>query len=360
DGTWTDTGTFVDANRPENKNLPGDGKYDQTTLPAPVRLEIGRVFLDHLSLFSLDRDSLYSRYIEKCRAYRMNEWDVPRRALIDDDLGALGGEYPGRNGFQNGYALVGVTETITSTDTFINSIRTAPYLFTHASSTGGFTNNKQLNSSMFKTPTYGVFQTSFGSYHGDWDNNNNLLRSEIAGPGYGLSAVWAGRPQWHFLHMAMGYPIGFAAQKTQNNFISSDYQTYDPGYGAGWVHVALMGDPSLRLHMVSPASDVQHTVNTTGDEVSLSWSASPDAKVIGYFIYRSDSLHGIWNRLNTTPVSTPAYLDSKPLKGANVYMVRALKKEDSPGGSYYNLSQGVFATAQAPNGDGVIEGIESR
>lgn len=355
---WTDANNYPGASRPENINLPGDGKFDQTSIPGELKLQIGRVYLDKLTLFGLTRDSLYTRYLAKDIAYRMNEWNVPRRGLIDDALGALGGEYPGRNGFQNGNALFGAENTITSYDTFINILRTEPYLFSHASSTGGYTSNKQLNSSMFKTATYSVFQTSFGSYHGDWDINNNLLRAEIAGPGYGLTAVWAGRPQWHFLHMTMGAPIGYSAKITQNNFIDGNHQTYDPGYGAGWVHVALMGDPTLRLHAMSPAKNPSAVANGTGDQVTLSWEASDDPGVIGYHIYRSDSIFGIWNPISETRVSTLNYTDPHPLKGTNWYMIRAVKQEVSAGGNYFNMSQGIFCTAQAANGDGTIQGTD--
>lgn len=355
---WTDANNYPGASRPENVNLPGDGKFDQTVIPAEVKLQIGRVYLDNLSLFGLTRDSLYSRYLTKDCAYRMNAWDVPRRGLIDDALGALGGEYPGRNGYQNGNALFGEEQTITANDTFINILRTEPYLFSHASSTGGYTSNKQLNSSMFKTETYSVFQTSFGSYHGDWDINNNLLRAEIAGPGYGLTSVWAGRPQWHFLHMTMGAPIGYSARTTQNNFIDGNHQTYDPGYGAGWVHVALMGDPTLRLHAMSPAKNPSAQANSNGDEVTLTWTASDESNVIGYHVYRSDSLFGMWNQVNTSQVNGTNLTDIHPLKGNNHYMVRAVKLEITPSGSYYNMSQGVFCSVQAPNGDGTVSGIE--
>ncbi|HCS19719.1 MAG TPA: hypothetical protein DIW47_04005 [Bacteroidetes bacterium] len=355
---WTDANNYPGATRPENVNLPGDGKFDQTSIPGELKLQIGRVYLDNLTLFGLTRDSLYTRYLTKDIAYRMNEWNVPRRALIDDALGALGGEYPGRNGFQNGNALFGAENTITAYDTFIKILRTEPYLFSHASSTGGYTSNKQLNSSMFKTATYSVFQTSFGSYHGDWDINNNLLRAEIAGPGYGLTAVWAGRPQWHFLHMTMGAPIGFSANVTQNNFIDGNHQTYDPGYGAGWVHVALMGDPTLRLHAMSPAKNATATTISNNDQVSLAWDASDDTTVIGYHIYRSDTLFGIWNPVTQVPVNSLTYTDIHPLKGNNWYMVRAVKLESSQGGTYYNMSQGVFSSAHAANGDGTLLGTD--
>ncbi|MBI1222691.1 MAG: T9SS type A sorting domain-containing protein [Bacteroidetes bacterium] len=352
--SWTDVGTYTDATRAANINLPGDGKYDQTIIPGELGLQIGRVYLDDLGTLGLGRDSLYTRYLEKDQSFRMNEWNVPRRGLVDDVLNALGGEYPGRNGFQNANAMFGIDGCITSYDTFINILRTEPYLFSHASSTGGFTSNKQLNSTMFKLPTYSVFQTSFGSYHGDWNNSNNLLRAEIAGPGYGLTSVWAGRPQWHFHTMTMGYPIGYSAWLTQNNFIDGNHQTYDPGYGAGWVHVTLMGDPTLRLHMMNPASNLSAQSNSSEDAVTLTWNASSDPEVIGYMVYRSDSLFGIWNQVNTSAVSGNSLTDDHPLPGNNVYMVRALKLEKSAGGSYFNMSQGTFTWVTAKNGDGSI------
>lgn len=354
---WTDANNYPGASRPENVNIPGDGKFDQTTIPNEVSLQIGRVYLDKLSTFGLGRDSLYKRYLAKDYSYRMNEWDVPRRGLVDDLLNALGGEYPGRNGFQNANALFGESGNITSYDTFIKILRTEPYLFSHASSTGGYTSNKQLNSSMFKTATYSVFQTSFGSYHGDWDINNNLLRAEIAGPGYGLTSVWAGRPQWHFHMMAMGYPIGYSAWMTQNNFINGNYQTYDPGYGAGWVHVALMGDPTLRLHVMKPAANLTASASAAGDQVTLNWNASTDAGIMGYMVYRSDDQFGIWNPVTSSPVTGNQFTDLHPLKGKNIYMVRAVRLEEAPGGSYYNMSQGVFSEINAPNGDGQIQSL---
>ncbi len=358
DADWTDFNTHEAASRTENKNYPNDGKWDQTVLPAENKLHIGRVYLDNLSTFGLGRDSLYKRYLTKDKQYRNNNWRIPRKALVDDALNALGGEYPGRNGFQNGYALMGLDSTFFSNDTFINRLRNEQWLFSHASSTGGYTSNKQLNSAMFKTATYSVFQTSFGSYHGDWDYPNNLLRAEIAGPGYGLTSVWAGRPQWHFLHMSMGYPIGFSAWATQNNFIDNQHETFDPGYGAGWVHVTLMGDPTLRLHVFDPPSGLNAQVNSGGDQVTLSWLGNGDPQTTGYYVYRSDSLFGIWNLVNETPVTGTTLVDEHPLPGNNMYRVRAVRMEQSATGTYANLSQGTFAQATAPNGDGSITGIQ--
>lgn len=44
DGTWTDVIVDdVSAGRAANKNIPGDGKFDQSSLPSDVDLEVGRV-----------------------------------------------------------------------------------------------------------------------------------------------------------------------------------------------------------------------------------------------------------------------------------------------------------------------------
>ena len=66
----------------------------------------------------------------------------------------------------------------------------------------------------------------FGSYFGDWDSTNNLLRAAIATPTYTLTCAWVGRPSWYFHHMALGETIGFSTMLSQNN---------DAGYW-GWVY----------------------------------------------------------------------------------------------------------------------------
>ena len=46
DGTWTDNSVNdTSADDPRNHNIPGDGKFDQSTFPAPLRLMVGRVDL---------------------------------------------------------------------------------------------------------------------------------------------------------------------------------------------------------------------------------------------------------------------------------------------------------------------------
>jgi hypothetical protein len=63
-------------------------------------------------------------------------------------------------------------------------------------------------------PVKSVFNMLFGSYFGDWENQNNFLRASIAAEGYTLTNCWAGRPNWHFHHMALGETIGYGTRLT--------------------------------------------------------------------------------------------------------------------------------------------------
>jgi|GEM_PF-2554968 len=181
-----------------------------------------------------------------------------------------------------------------------------------------------------------VFSLVFGSWFGDWDHGNNLLRAFLATPTYGLVAAWSGRPHW-FLHpLGLGETIGACARLTQNNTGLYENQVNSE---AGEIHIALMGDPTLRLHPVVPVSNLTGIV--ADEAVALTWSASTDEAIIGYHIYRAVSSDAPFTRLTETPVSGTSYTVPSATAGAT-YMVRAIKLEQSPSGSYYNASQGVF------------------
>jgi hypothetical protein len=55
-------------------------------------------------------------------------------------------------------------------------------------------------------------------------------------------------------------------------------------------------------------------------------------------------------KANTTPVTGTSFTDTKPLNGNNVYMVRALKLQQSASGTYYNMSTGVIDSAKINTG----------
>lgn len=141
-----------------------------------------------------------------------------------------------------------------------------------------------------------VFMQLYGSYFVEWakggitGTTNHLLRAPLANAGMPLATCWTGgSPRWYFHHMGLGESIGFSNHAESNNTV-----IYDPGNNQllGGVHMALMGDPSLRLHMVYPVTQLTATQNET--MIQLSWTASADTAIIGYNVYQADSLSGIF------------------------------------------------------------------
>jgi len=102
-----------------------------------------------------------------------------------------------------------------------------------------------------------------------------------------------------------------------------------------------MGDPTLRMHPVQPANALTAWTNVAS--VQLSWTASYDS-VLGYHVYRAADPSGPFTRLTGSLLTSTAFTDPAPLSGANAYMVRAVKLESTPSGTYYNASQGSFVT----------------
>jgi len=183
----------------------------------------------------------------------------------------------------------------------------------------------------------GVFTMLFGSYFGDWDTQDNFLRAPLA-QGKTLTNAWSGRPHWQFHHMALGENIGYDVRVSQNNS-----SLYFANYAARFVHIALMGDPTLRNDIVAPVSGVVAT--TFGINCNITWTASIDT-VPGYNIYMKNDTMTDYIRLNQNPITGTSYTDSCLLyPGVYTYMVRALILQSSPSGTYYNLSQGVSDTA---------------
>ncbi len=194
-----------------------------------------------------------------------------------------------------------------------------------------------------------VFTMSLGSYFGDWDNENNLLRAYIA-RGRGLVSVWSGLPNWWLHHMGMGDTIGYSTQVTQSNTVAQ-YSPIHNGWQSpdelGKVHLALMGDPSLRMRMIAPPTDLR--TSDVGGRVSFSWTAASGAP-LGYHVYKFEPTSGVVTRLTTSPVSGTTYTSTTEsyLEGRR-FMVRAVKLEAGSSGSYYNLSLGAFATNTGPS-----------
>lgn len=332
DGSWTDS--YIDnisATRPENHNVPGDGKFDQSFLPSDVDLQIGRIDLYNLPAFPESETDLLKRYFDKNYNFRHGLVAVESRGLIDENLSSSRHAV----GWRNFAAMLGASSI--SALEYLPTLETESYLWSFGCAGSGYTQCGGVASTDdFATKQIQtVFTMLFGSYFGDWDNENNVLRSPLASNGMILANMWACVPHWYLHPMGLGETIGFCSRLSQNNATE-----YSSSWGNRSVHTALMGDPSLRMHIVKPVS-VLNIVETNGPEVSLSWE-SPMDSVLGYNIYRSDNIYGDFERINEQTVIESHYTDQSPITGNNVYMVRAIKLELCAGGTYYNMSQGII------------------
>ncbi len=352
-GAWPADGYYADmdqawldysvnnsgASRPENRNVPKDGKFDLSAFPGLVELQVGRVYLGDFNIFSESETELMQKYLAKAHTFKMGNTKPEMYAVIDDNFGYFGGEAFAANGWRNFAPLIGMNNY--SNGKYFESMKTHPYLWSYGTGGGWYQGASGVgNQDSFKYDTIlGTFSMLFGSYFGDWDVTNSFLRGPLASP-YStiLTNVWAGRPWWQFHHMALGNNIGFSANLAMNNT-----GTYSNGYSYanGFVHISLMGDPSLRMQYLQPPSQLDIKASSNGQSAQLSWTASPDSRVIGYHIYAADSLLGIYKQINAVPVKSNSYNYLTPKNGNNAFMVRAVVLEETPSGSYYNQSLGI-------------------
>lgn len=374
-GQWTDetvnhvqteNGDRADAAR--LTNVPGDGKFDQSIIPGVMRLNVGRVdlagmpgYLQYQSDPSFPSEQeLLRQYLKKNHNFRHTVVTAQRRALIGDYVGNKEGMAPAAAGFRSFAPLVGFgASNLTNLNLLYNdtrgywvpTLRTNDYLVALGCGAGSYSTvsgigvrlpyNEATTGDLVSGDVRAVFVMLFGSWCGDWDHQDNIVRSILATPTYGLAAVYNGVPHW-FLHpMGLGETIGYCTRLTQNNTSPGLYQT-QVNESANMIHVALMGDPTLRLHPVAPVSSLSGAA--TAGQLTLNWAASPDTSIVGYHVSRAISASGPFIRLTSSLVGITSFTDSGALPGAT-YMVRAVKRETTPSGSYFNASQGIFYTA---------------
>ena len=319
DGVWTDIANNTStAGFP---NIPGDGIYDQNYIPGNNRVEIqvGRVDLFGMTAFNENEVELLRNYLNKD-----HNW---RHAITKSALkGIAGNSYLSmeRSGVNS---LFGSENVLNGR--FADSNNKA---YSWAVDFG------DANGVNYPTFNYkSTFYINFGSHKQKFEKNNNQMRALLCLPDYGLTCAWGSRPFWFFHHMGMGETIGYSAYRTQNNGLS-DYKPACSYWFQGGIWNNLMGDPTLRLHIVAPPANLKAIANATN--VNLFWSESPDANS-GYLVYRENPEKGTFTKVTLNPVMGTTYSDT--CSGlTNSYMIRAVKLEQGASGSYFNLSQGVF------------------
>lgn len=336
-----------------------DGQYAPGTLPSDVELAVGRVDFANMPGIAPDEIATLQAYLDKNHAYRHAALALPTQAaLIGDGFGdGSRGESFSASGYRNfapmapvAGAAIDVRDNFHGTDSqandWISVLSGNDYWWVYGCGAGSVTSMDGLgthglysavwSSDLVAPGARGIFYLLFGSWMVDWAQPDNIMRAALTAPAYGLTCAWSGRPYLYFFPMGSGETVGAGIRLSQNND-GSLYHTADARHLRG-VHIALLGDPTLRLYPVTPPSQLTGIRN--GGTVELRWGASPAASE-GYHVYRAGAAGEPFVRLTESPVAGTAFTDSGAPENPT-YQVRAVMLQTTASGSYYDASQGIF------------------
>jgi hypothetical protein len=332
-----------------NVNNPNDGKFDLDYIDCGNYLfPIGRIYLGDMPAFAPETETtLLRKYLKKDHEFRNGKREYPRRALYDFANGRLKGSEGGM--LRSMYSFCKEFPK-SGSGIVVPTLMWQKYLWANVYGSAEFQQiYYAIRTSDFRGPMKAPFYSMYGSFFGDWDNTDNLLRAPLCGSD-GLANMWYGAVngicQSMALHpMAAGETIGAALLHSQNYPQMFLEMNGDLPTGYTSLYVSLMGDPTLRLHNLAPPSDLRVSEMESG-LVSLEWKASPHEGIPGdgegYYIYRAASMRGPFDLINPTPVTAHNFVTAED-NTHPFYMVRFCKLEsDTAAGSYYNLSEGAF------------------
>ncbi|MFO0723098.1 MAG: immunoglobulin domain-containing protein [Myxococcota bacterium] len=334
DSEVNDTGAaYADYRpRPENFNVPGDGKFDQDFAPSELELAVGRVDLSNMPAFQKSETALLKQYLLKDHEYRTASgrfFTPPRPRVVVTNLLTqwLGGVSFTSDAVERFAPSVGLSSFVmldaarigyelhklTDRDDALWSINDDTAFFRgqyHIATTAQLAANQSL-----KIPFYSLF----GSFFGDWEISDNYLRAPLCTSGYGLAAIYG--TEFDARELAFGATIGEAMRRSVKP-----------------ISYSLMGDPTLRLQVVPPPSTVAVRATATGG-ADLRWGSSRGS-LLGFNVYRSDDEAGPFTLVNTTGPITGNRLVLGAARPGEWFMVRAVRREQNGSGTFLNESEG--------------------
>jgi len=331
-GPWPDLITTPSNSGPPLFNRPGDGKYDVTWFDEyDVELMVGRVDFAHLPAFQQSERELIRQYLAKSRRFRNRPGNVPSRGLVKDNFPTFPEAFA-QVGFRDFGLFFGSNE-VTATSWF-PLLRTNAWMGAYGCGPGNFTNCSGVASVHdFATGAVrSVFTMLLGSYFGDWDVPNNLLRAAIASMPDALTCVWAGRPKWFTHPMDLGEPMGAAFLLLHR----PSYSNYEDQVFSSGPHAALMGDPTIRLRYPTPPLALSASIS--GTVATLSWEDPEPGHTVGYVIGRLLAGERAFTPLHAGLWPSTSFSDSWTSGTARLYGVRRARRETVRSGCFTNLS----------------------
>ena len=251
------------------------------------------------------------------------------------------------------YPLFGSDTAVKAADWFETLAGPDTYMWSYGCGRGTFKSAGGVGTTEdFATkPVYAVHTHLFGSYFGDWNVRDNLLRAPLASDPRTLTCAWVARPAWYMHHVALGETIGYSTRLSQNNasIVNRQLGTYVPNVyfvnggnaiktvGDRGVHIALMGDPTLRAQMgVLPSITSASASTDYPNIVNLEYTSTDGGEA--YMIYRNDG--GTWLELTPLPVAAESLQDSIVNEGDLQYRIHACIMRKTASGTYWDMGQG--------------------
>ena len=335
-GAWTDSDSTTLGKRIENKNLIGDGKFDNIRIPGKVTIGVGRVDFSNLPALSKSEIELTRQYLNKTHQYKMGQVNLTNKGIIEDNFSSLAEGF-GSGAVRDFSAILGKDKLIL--DDILTTSSQNDYVLAYSCGAGSYNSCAGFGTTaVFNTKNAAAFNHLFGSFFGDFDSENNILRATLASEKLGLASLWSGRPKWVTHPLALGETYGEITLKSQNN-----WNDYDANFFQNGTHMALMGDPSLRHFMIVPPKNIQLTTNSERNQVTVQWEPSSTNNVEGYMVFRSQKQNGGFGYpIHTNYIQGNQFIDQTPFEGNNFYQVKAVQKTTTGSGRFINLSLGAM------------------
>jgi hypothetical protein len=317
----------------------------------------------NLPVFGMSELELLKKYFEKNHAFRTGAYQVKMGGYIDDNFGGYQDRFAASA--WRSYSVFGADTAVKAGDFISANAGPETILWSYGcgggtdSSAGGVARSSQLAGN----PIYAVFTTLFGSYHGDYNTRNNLMRSALASQPRALTCSWSGRPHWYMHHMGLGESFGYSTLISQNNtsIIGGALGTYAPNVtfngtnaslvsiGDRGVHIALLGDPTLRAVMkpIAPVTTLSARYEFP-NTIKLQWS-QPNSEVTAYMVYRRRGAQVANQLLTPRPITSLEFIDSLVYEGPVTYQVQSCVLRKTASGTYYDIGKPAEAVVASTN-----------
>lgn len=341
-----------------NSNRANDGKFDNSFIPDPqnqMKKFVGRIDFARLPIFGTGNDAtlqernLINQYFLKNHAYRFNQTRYASKciAYAAFDLLTYTNEVTHHSPYEHAFRTItplagsGADRIVVGhsfhrkTDSFLWGFLGGFGAANKICESAGYAtegNFLEYNTAKIQSEPEArvAFYMLLGSYFGDWNMNDDLMRAALARPTHGLASVWTGKQKlrWQFQSLAAGEPLGHGFLETIRDPVPSPAESE---YVPTWL--SILGDPTLRANPLTPPEVDFHYAQGT----AYITAGEPGC---AYYLYHSPVSKGPYT-YHTGPFFTDTAM-TVPIPTTGYTMVRAAKTITTGSATYLNLSQGVF------------------